>query len=485
MPTAEAFVDDIFADFGIGQRPADAPMPADPVEWIESEFYIPELNGPIVLYPYQRAVLREAYRRDESGRFIYDVVLWGDIKKSAKSSIAAAVVLERALRTAWGSFKIVANDLKQADSRVFYYIRRAIQLNPRLKTRAVIHNYKITQDNHTVIEAIPVDPDGEAGGNDDMIEYTELHGFNSKAALKLWTETTISPTKHGFSQRWADTYAGFSGESPILEPIYDQLAKDENLLDLGIPGLKVYAKAKILCLWNDEPRLPWQTPAYYASEEVTLVPNEFQRVHRNQWTTSVSVFVPVEWWEACAGDIPPLEPGEPLVVALDAAISGDCFGIVAVSRKGDKVYKRYVRAWTPPRGGKLEYSNVQDPNDVAYPEGEIRRLAREYNVAQFAYDQYQLHDLATRLIREGIGWFRVFPQGQDRLVADKQLYDDIRDRRFVHDGDPVLSAHVKNANAKTEGENKLRIVKRAEHLKIDTAVCASMANSEARRLNIG
>jgi hypothetical protein len=32
-----------------------------------------------------------------------------------------------------------------------------------------------------------------------------------------------------------------------------------------------------------------------------------------------------------------------------------------------------------------------------------------------------------------------------------------------------------NANAKSEGDNKLRIVKRADHLKIDLAVCLSMA----------
>lgn len=457
----------------------------DPIAWIETDFYIPELNGPIRLAPYQRAVLREAYRTDASGKFLYDFVLWSDVKKSAKSSIAAAVVLERAMRLKWGSAKIVANDLKQADSRVFFYLRRAIELNPRLAELATIRNYKITLANKTTIEAIPVDPDGEAGGNDDLIEFTELHAFNSKAALKLWTEMTISPMKYGYSQRWADTYAGNSGESAILEPLYEQLVKPENLLDVGIPGLEVYAKVKVLCLWNTTPRLEWQTNDYYASEAITLTPSEFQRVHRNQWTTSENVFVPGEWWDACQDEMPPLPVNAPLVVALDAAVSGDCFGIVAVSRVGDKVYKRYERAWMPPRNGKIEYSNVDDPDDVNYPEGEIRRLAREYNVVEFAYDPYQLHDMATRLTHLSIGWFRPFPQGQDRLIADKQLYDDIRDRRFVHDGDGVLSQHVKNANAKTEGDNKLRIVKRAEHLKIDCAVCASMANSEARRLRLG
>ena len=45
----------------------------DPVGWIEKEFYIPELKGPMKLAPYHKAVMREAYRKDADGRF-----LWSD-----------------------------------------------------------------------------------------------------------------------------------------------------------------------------------------------------------------------------------------------------------------------------------------------------------------------------------------------------------------------------------------------------------------------
>src|SRR5689334_9095500 len=93
---------------------------ADLIAWIESAFYIPERKHEVApamqLAEYQKAALREAHRRTPDGKFVYDLVLWSDIKKSAKSSIAAAVILYRALNTDYGSFKIVANDLKQADS---------------------------------------------------------------------------------------------------------------------------------------------------------------------------------------------------------------------------------------------------------------------------------------------------------------------------------------------------------------------------------
>lgn len=456
-----------------------APALVDPITWIETEFYIPELSGPMPLADYQRAALREAYRIDPAtGHFVYSVVVWSDIKKSAKSSIAAAVALERARRLSYGSIKIVANDLKQADSRVAFYARRAIELNAAYFKGWHVKpsGYQTTTPAHTTIEAIPVDPKGEAGGNDDLIIFSELWAASQAAATRMWTEMTLSPTKYGQSQRWVESYAGFSGESPLLEQLYQTGVGEGRVLDLGIPGLEVYANdsARLLTLWNTQPRLAWQTAAYYAQEAAVLTPNEFQRVHRNQWVTSENVFVPGEWWDACRGDAPAFAPTTPVVIGMDAGVTNDCFAIVGVSRMGEQVYVRFVRIWKPPKGGAIDFAD---------PERAIRDLKTQYNVVQVAYDPYQLHDLATRLRREGIAWFREFSQGQDRLIADKNLYDAIRDRRITHDGNPDLSDHIKSANAKTEGD-KLRIVKRAEHLKVDAAVALSMVHAEARRLNL-
>lgn len=459
----------------------NTPDIADPITWIETAFYIPELNGPIVLHDYQRAVLREAYRTDERGDYVYSVVVWSDIKKSAKSSIAAAVALERARRLNWGSIKIVANDLKQADSRVAFYARRAVELNPALANRVKVKpsGYHMEFDNRTRLEAIPVDPKGEAGGNDDLVIFSELWAANQTAAQRMWTEMTLSPTKYGKSQRWVETYAGFSGESPLLEQLYQSGVKEGRQLDLGIPGLEVYANdaARMLALWNTTPRLEWQTAEYYAQEAAVLAANEFQRVHRNQWVTSEDVFIPAEWWTACQGELPAFDPRTPVVVGMDAGVSNDCFALVGVSRIGDTVHVRFVRVWKPPKGGQIDFSE---------PERAIRdELTKQYQIAQICYDPYQLHDLASRLRRDRVAWMYEFNQGQPRLEADKQLHDCIRDRRITHDGNPVLAEHVVNANAKSEGDiDKLRIVKRAAHLKIDACVALSMANSEARRLQI-
>lgn len=467
--------------------------PADPVEWIETEFYIPELNGPIILEPYQRAVLREAYRRNEYGEYVYSTIIWSDIKKSSKSTIAGAVALERARNLRWGRMRIVANDLKQADSRVGDAMRKAIVLNPRLGSRVKVSGKIIRCPNYTTVEAVPIDPTGEAGGGDDFIVFSELWGAKSVPAERMWTETTLSPHKIGKSQRWVETYAGFDDESITLQKLYNTCVKEGRNIgaELGFPDLEVFANdaARMLCLWNTVKRCPWQLgrrgEAYYAQEAAALTQSEYNRVHGNQWQSSESKFVPDEWWNACLvapALIPPMDAYSEIVVGIDAAVSNDCFGIVAVSRQGDKVIKRYSRKWTPEKGGKLVYSNPDDKHDAEYPEGALRWLAKTYNVIVFGYDEYQLHHLANELRADNVGFFLKFEQGADRLTADKEFYDVIRERRFVQDGDSDLTEHVKNANRKEDPESrKLRIVKRKDELKIDLAVCASTATNLAFR----
>lgn len=461
------------------------------VPWIEKYFYIPELRGPIKLARYQKAVLKEAFSKDEDGLFRYSTIVWSDIKKSIKSCIAAAVALKMAYSTDWASCYAIANDLKQADSRVGYYMRRAIELNPVLRATCNIRNYRIEMPNHSFIESIPIDPTGEAGSNADLVIFSELWGAHEDVKTRMWTEMTTPPNKFGKALRWVETYAGYSGESLLLEQLYKATVKGGEWVDLGIPDLEVYAnrQGRILTLWNTQPRLSWQGKAYYAEQEQILPPNDFLRVHRNQWVSSTSEFIPKEWWDAChfsnhaLAAMPQPDSKTPCVFGVDAGVSNDHFGITGVFRQGKTIIPFYSQEWIPPKHAKI---------DFRLPEIEIRRLAKKYNVVEWAYDEYQLHDMTTRLRRENVGYFRSFPQGQGtahapgRPVADKLLYDVIQQKRLIHDGNLVLTEHVLNANAQIEGRHeRLMLVKRSPLDKIDCAVALSMASSEALRLNIG
>lgn len=429
------------------------------------------------LYEWQRRPLELALSRDANGHFRYTTVLWSWPKKSAKSSVIAAVADYVAEHKPNASIKLIANDLRQADSRVGYYLRQAIRIGQRNGKRDGIvitpSGYRITYPNGSRIESVPIDPTGEAGGNDDMIVFSELWGWKSKAHQLMFSEMTISPNRFGYSQRWADTYAGFKGDSPVLEPLYESAVKNGRQLDPAtMGGAQVYVNdaAKMLAVWVTKPMFPWQTPEYYASEEATLHPDEFKRIHGNEWVDSVAAFISIEWWKACQATYT-LGANEPVIIGVDAATTSDCFAIVMVSRRDEHNYVHYCRVWYPPKGGAIDYGE---------PEKELKRLINTYNVLEVAYDSYQLVSMMQRLRGEEFVNARAFSQGGDRLIADKRLYDMIKTRATHHAGEPDLAEHIGNAAAEIDKhESKLRIVKRSENKKIDAAVALSMANDRA------
>lgn len=195
-------------------------------------------------------------------------------------------------------------------------------------------------------------------------------------------------------------------------------------------------------------------------------------------------FLPsMSWWDACQEGLPPLTRNEPMVIALDAAVSGDSFGLVAVTRHparpGD-VAIRHVQEWKPPTRGTIRYRGAPDaPWEVTHA------LIASWNVVQVCGDPYQLHQFFTDLRDEGSVFVSEFNQGPERLEADKMWLDVITHRRVAHPGDPALRRHIDNSDRKVdETGHRLRIVKREEQLKIDLNVCASMATYRCLKLSL-
>jgi hypothetical protein len=194
-----------------------------------------------------------------------------------------------------------------------------------------------------------------------------------------------------------------------------------------------------------------------------------------------SAYIPEQLYDACKEELPSFDPEkvglagtkEPVVLAADAGVSNDCFGIVAVTRhphpsRHADVAIRAIRLWEPPKGGHI---------DFAEPEKFIREICRLYNVVQLAYDPYQLESMMQGLTRDAVVWCEPFNQQKDRLIADSELRDLIVNRRLAHDGNRSLREHFLNAAAKLQAkeDSQIRIIKKAPHRKVDLAVATSMA----------
>ncbi len=231
---------------------------------------------------------------------------------------------------------------------------------------------------------------------------------------------------------------------------------------------------------------PGRTPEWYArvaedapdsshmGQEYPATPEEaFAATSHERFVASMLT------WDACKADLPPLTLYEPMILAADAGISSDLFALVGVTRHpddNDRVAVRFVQTWTPPKNGKLDFDAI---------EAEIRLLVDRWNVLLLVYDQYQLHQMMTRLHTDGVVATSDFSQGSARLKADKLLLDIINQGRIAHDGNPDLRSAIDNADRKIAGEDSsIRIIKRKEQLKIDPAVALSMAAYTCLDLNL-
>lgn len=472
------------------------------VDWAEANYYIPQTQSRINLVPHQKTILNLMFDPHEA----FQTLGYSAPKKSGKTAING--VIGRYVAENYGRANEVyamANDEEQSRGRIYKAIVDSIEADPRyhaahngIKDYWRIIRRELTHlPSNSIIRAVSNDYQGEAGSNPTATLWTEIWGLTSERDIRFWEELTPVPTRP-YSFRSIDTYAGYVGESTILEDLYERCVKNatrlthNDLIKYGgwpfpdDPPLYVNPIMRSCFYWDDGPvarRMPWQTPAYYAAQAATITrPEQFDRLHNNYWISATSAFIPIEWWDVLYDPtIPPPNKTEPLVIGVDASVSGDCTGIVVVSRdpKNSKhTQVRDTRMWSPPRGQAINYKAEGGLWDT------LLYYARNYNVVEVAYDAYQMHHFMNELRQLDIVNCRQFGQQKPRELADKQLYDVIVHRELHHRNDPDLRQHIQNCGAKLskDEDHKMRLVKVREDRHIDLAVCTSMAVEECLRL---
>lgn len=513
-----------------------------PADWMEKHYLVPAPRdpitgeilpaGPIRFTDHQKRIINEALSKNEKGNLRYVTVLFSAPKKSGKSAIASGVGLYMARKIPYAQIYCLANDGKSSRDRLYGPMFRCLMMHKQRGLDLKDTKVNLTEayfENFAHVEAIPCDASGEAGSEPTATLWSEFWGFDSEAKHRLFTEMTVPPTLYGRSIRWIESYAGFIGVSNLLWDMYHLGVKQgtphPDFLDLrgrdGEPVVYVNETAKMFTYWDTVPRMPWQTDEYYQQEASILDDSEFQRIHRNQWVSDKGTFVDGSQWDACQNKlIPPLPIGSdvPVVLGVDAAVSGDCAAIVAITRDPflpeTDTAVRYCKIIKPSPGKAI---NIE--KDIG---GEIRKLSKWWNIVCVAYDAYQMESTAQSYRRGAVAiapdelenmspkeaeayleqesraaqlWYYKFGQQAPRGVADKRLYDmiinrqihwnpDDRDSDIAPQGDrETLTKHIKQAGAKNDGKQR-RIEKLAEDSHVDGSVAASMANDRCMELNL-
>jgi hypothetical protein len=268
---------------------------ADPVAFITEVLIDPETGRPFVLSPAQERFLREALTLTADGRLPYPELVFSAIKKSGKTATAAMAMLYVVivLGGPYAEGYCAANDFDQAQGRVFQAIVRIIEASPLLRDSAKITANKVEfTSTGATITAIASDYAGAAGANPTITCFDELWAYTSERSYRLWDEMVPPPTRK-VAARLTVTYAGFEGESKLLESLYKRAMDGEEIA----PSLR--RAPGILAAWHHEPVAPWQTPEWIEQMRGQLRANAFLRQIENRFVTNESSFVDMVWWDAC------------------------------------------------------------------------------------------------------------------------------------------------------------------------------------------
>jgi phage terminase large subunit-like protein len=363
-----------------------------------------------------------------------------------------------------------AGDRKQA-SIVFDEAKRMVLAEPELRDAIRVQRWHLEGPRNSIYRVLSADAELQQGLNPSFVIFDEVHVQPNR---DLWDAMVL-----GMGARQNPMIVG------ITTAGYDRETLAWDLYERGNRGE--------LYFWWREPadhNADWLDPAVWAeanpalgdflfpvalSEDAKITPESaFRRYHLNQWTSTYAAWLPHGAWDAVADTSRAFDPAAPFVAFLDGSWANDSTGIVASTL--DRPHLSVLGHWEPDH----ELGHV----DMVAIEARVRAVARMPGFKGLAFDPARFQDFFARLEADGLPVVDWPTNALARMVpACQDFYTSVMERTVTHDGDPRLAAHIGHAVLK-EDHRGPRIVKEAKSSKrkIDLAVCAVGALSEARRL---
>jgi hypothetical protein len=428
----------------------------------------PKTNMPFELFDAERLFLQHAFTPTAAGDLPYRDILWSCIKKSGKSTFGALCLLYTVicLGGKYAEAYVISNDLQQAQDRIFTSAARIIEASPLIKAKVTAS--RITFSSGSFIEALPADYRGAAGVEPVMVIADELWGFTTEASQRLYEECCPTPTRKP-SVRMVTSYAGFTGESALLE----------RLVNRGLGGQQIakdlYVQPGIIAFVSHDRIAPWQTVEWFEEARLSTRPTAFMRQYQNLFAAAESEFIPIAEWDACTN--PNLRPviadrNMTVFVGLDCSTRRDTTAIVAATAQpGGPIRVVMHKCFRP---------TSLAPIDFALVEATLRELESRFTVASVTYDPFQAEYLAQRLVGNGIR-MQPLPQTVGNLTqAASTLSELILGRNVVVYPSDELREAVRNA-AIVESARGMRLAKERPGAKIDLLAALSFACLSAVR----
>lgn len=445
-----------------------------------AEEYIRQTKGrwgglPLIVEPWQRAILDELYLLDEHGDNVYREALIGVPRKNGKSTLAAAIALYGLVGTNEPGAEVYAAAASKDQARiVFDQAREFVEGSPELRKHLKPQrNAILCPATNGVFRVLSSDAPLQHGLNPSLVVIDELHAHKDP---ELYYALTTGQLARLNPLIVSITTAGFDRES-ICWQVYQQAMKLENA------GIEAMREAKFLCRWyeadpaksvDDEKEWMKANPSSWIKttdlrlERQRLPEFIFRRLHLNQWTDLEDAWVNPAEWDACRGT-PIFDPDEASWIGVDIGLKRDASAFVVCQWHDDKLHVHHdIRV--PKEGHPLSATE----NRAA-----LLELAATMNsIREIDYDPWSFRESAEMLSEMGLPMVE-YDQGNARMApASERIYELIREGRIVHDGDDIFRQQILNTVVGNT-ERGWRISKRKSRDRIDAAVALTIGADRA------
>jgi phage terminase large subunit-like protein len=468
---------------------------------------------PFNLRPWQEKIIRDIFGTvNENGKRQYRTVYIEIPRKNGKSELAAAIALCLIYidDEAGAEVYSAAADRDQA-SIVFTVAAQMIRQNASLTKRAkIIDSTKriLIHSTNSLYRVLSSDVAGKHGYNASGIIFDELHAQPNR---DLWDVLTTSGGTRSQPLNVAITTAGFDRESicweqheyarrilegvisdPTFYAVIYSAGPDEDWTDEEVwkrcnPGLDSFRSIEEMRSLCSKAK---QTPA---------LQNTFRRLYLNQWTQQETRWMPLDAWDATAGEVEADDlVGEVGYAGLDLASTNDIAAFVLVFPDSTGYLDILPFFWIPEDNITERIRKDRVPYDVWIREGlikatpgnvidfatireDIKKLAQDFDIKETAYDRWNATQLVTELQDEGL---TLFPMGQgfaSMAAPTGELMRLTLARKLRHGGNPVLRWMANNMVVKQDPAGNLKPDKGKSREKIDGMVALVMALDRATR----
>lgn len=404
----------------------------------------------------------------------YRTALIGMPRNFGKTELVCAMVMSEAnvSPVANGQYGIVAYSREQA-TKILGTLRAMVALDPDLK--ALWESYKneiVNRETGAVIKVLPYSEGSVQSWHFNMLIADELHVWKDDSVFNavsagmanipdslMLAITTASGSRDGFLWEWLNGTRDRTAATDDPTTYCWWLGADDRD---KVDDQEVWARLAVPS---------WVTVDNTLSVRRRMSKSNFERYVLNRFPSETVLDPALDPADvdACAAVRAPLDFDEPFSLAVDGAISGDAFAIVAHQEAGgvDRWHE-----WVFDEPGESGYYDLNQIEQL------IAGIAQKYR-CKVGIDQSRLLLMAQQLQDDyGVEVYAIRQDNPTMCQACATLTNSVRSHRSALAGCPKLAAHLKNcmrADREPYGTRWTSERHGQGTRRIDAAIAAAMA----------